>query len=35
MEKKYDKQFTVVFEAIKQLLAPLKEDNKKTIGFHA
>jgi len=34
MEKKYDKQFSVVFEAIKQLLAPPKEENKKKIGFH-
>jgi len=34
MEKKYDKQFSVIFEAIKQLLVPLKEENKKTIGFH-
>lgn len=33
MEKKYDKQFAIVFQAIKQLLEapPVKE--KKTIGF--
>jgi hypothetical protein len=35
MERKYDKQFSVVFEAIKQLLAPPIEGKKKTIGFHA
>jgi hypothetical protein len=35
MEKKYDKQFNVVFEAIKQLLVQPKEVNKKRIGFHA
>ena len=35
MEKKYNKQFSVVFEAIKQLLAPPKIVKKKMIGFHA
>jgi hypothetical protein len=35
MEKKYDKQFNVVFEAIKQLLVQPKEENTKKIGFHA
>jgi len=35
MERKYDKQFSVVFEAIKQLLAPSKIAEKKMIGFHA
>lgn len=35
MERKYDKQFSVVFEAIKQLFAPPIEGKKKTIGFHA
>ena len=35
MEKKYDKQFSIVFEAIKQLLVQPKEENKKKIGFHA
>ena len=34
MEKKYDKQFTVVFKVIKQLLEPPKK-LKKGIGFHA
>jgi hypothetical protein len=34
MEKKYDKQFSVVFEAIKQLLAPERKGNKRVIGFH-
>lgn len=36
MEKKYDKQFAIVFKAIKQLLSPPREEVvKKTIGFHA
>ncbi len=36
MEKKYDKHFAIVFEAIKQLLSPSREEVvKKTIGFHA
>jgi len=35
MEKKYDYQFKVVFEAIKQLLEPAKEIPKKRIGFHS
>ena len=35
MEKKYDKQFNVVFEAIKQLLAPPRIVEKKMVGFHA
>jgi len=35
MEKKYDKQFNAVFEAIKQLFAPPKAREKKMIGFHA
>jgi phage regulator Rha-like protein len=34
LERKYDKQFAIVFEAIRQLLEPpLKE--KKRIGFHS
>ncbi len=33
MERKYDKQFAIVFEAIKQLLEPPKEE-RKIIGFH-
>ena len=32
MEKKYDKQFQVVFEAVKQLMAP-PESKRKSIGF--
>lgn len=32
MEKKYDRQFTIVFEAIKQLLEPPKQT--RAIGFH-
>jgi phage regulator Rha-like protein len=32
MEKKYDKQFAIVFEAIKQLLEPPKQTT--AIGFH-
>jgi hypothetical protein len=32
MEKKYDRQFQVVFEAIRQLMAP-PEQPKKKIGF--
>jgi len=33
MERKYDKQFAIVFEAIKQLLEPPKQT--QAIGFHA
>ena len=33
MERKYNKQFAIVFEAIKQLLEPPKQT--RTIGFHA
>jgi len=33
MEKKYDKQFKVVFEAIRKLLTP-PEKPKRRIGFH-
>ncbi len=32
MEKKYDEQFKIVFEAIRQLMAPT-ETKKKKIGF--
>ncbi len=35
MEKKYDKQFVVVFQAIKELLMPSEERPKRRIGFHA
>ncbi len=34
LEKKYDQQFVVIFEAIKQLLAPLEKPPAK-IGFHS
>ncbi len=33
LEKKYDKQFKVVFDAIRALMAP-SEPKKKKIGFH-
>jgi hypothetical protein len=33
LERKYDEQFAVVFEAIKQLIAP-PAPAKKQIGFH-
>jgi hypothetical protein len=33
LEKKYDKQFAVVFDAIRQLMAPPKEV-KREIGYH-
>lgn len=37
MERKYDKQFLVVFKAIKQLLEPPEqpEPPRRKIGFHA
>jgi hypothetical protein len=35
MERKYDKQFSIVFEAIKQLLVPGRKENRRVIGFHA
>lgn len=34
MEEKYDKQFTIVFQAIKQLLEPPSAKERKIIGFH-
>jgi hypothetical protein len=34
MEKKYDGQFKVVFDALKKLLEPPPEKEKRTIGFH-
>ncbi len=34
LEKKYDAQFKVVFEAINQLMIPLPSE-KRSIGFHA
>lgn len=33
LEKKYDKQFASVFDAIRQLMAPPKEE-KREIGYH-
>lgn len=33
LEKKYDKQFAVVFDAIRQLMAP-PESEKREIGYH-
>ena len=35
LEKKYEAQFRVVFEAIRQLMAPPPEPKKGRIGFHA
>lgn len=35
MERKYNKQFAIVFQAIKQLLEPSPTKEKKIIGFHA
>jgi hypothetical protein len=35
MEKKYDRQFQVVFEALRKLLDPPISPNKRPIGFHA
>ena len=34
MEKKYDVQFRVVFDAIRELMAPPPETPKRRIGFH-
>lgn len=35
LEKKYDKQFKVVFEAINQLMLPPAPTKKRQIGFHS
>ena len=35
MEKKYNRQFQIVFEAIKKLLEPSAAERKRKIGFHA
>ena len=35
LERKYDAQFRVVFDAIRQLMAPPPETKKRRIGFHA
>lgn len=34
LEKKYDKQFGIVFEAIRELMDPSAETAKPPIGFH-
>jgi hypothetical protein len=34
MEKKYDAQFKVVFDAIRQLMAPPEPPKRREIGFH-
>ena len=34
LERKYDSQFKVVFDAIRQLMAPPAESSRKEIGFH-
>lgn len=33
LEKKYDKQFAIVFDAIRQLMAPPSPKKKQRIGF--
>jgi phage regulator Rha-like protein len=33
LEKKYDKHFAVVFEAIRQLMEPAKSPNRRSLGF--
>jgi hypothetical protein len=33
LEKKYDKQFKVVFDAIRELMTPLEPKKKRPIGF--
>ncbi|MBP9733708.1 MAG: ORF6N domain-containing protein [Candidatus Omnitrophica bacterium] len=35
LEKRYDSQFKVVFETLKELLDPPVNPNKRPIGFHA
>ncbi|MEW5758619.1 MAG: ORF6N domain-containing protein [Candidatus Omnitrophota bacterium] len=35
MERKYDKQFVIVFQAIKQLLEPSSDKERRIIGFHS
>jgi len=34
LEKKYDKQFSVVFEAIRKLMLPTTPPKRRQIGFH-
>jgi hypothetical protein len=33
LERKYDSQFKVVFDAIRQLMTPLEQPKKRPIGF--
>jgi hypothetical protein len=35
LEKKYDTQFRMVFDAIRELMAPPPEPSRKRIGFHS
>ena len=35
MERKYDAQFKVVFDAIRELMEPSEKPKKGRIGFHA
>ena len=35
MEKKYDSQFKVVFDAIRELMTPIEPPSKPRIGFRA
>jgi len=35
LERKYDRQFKVVFDAIRELMAPPDPPRKRRIGFHA
>ena len=35
LERKYDSQFRVVFDAIRQLMAPPPPRSRQQIGFHA
>jgi hypothetical protein len=34
LESKYDEQFQIVFEAVRQLIEPLEQPHKRKIGFH-
>lgn len=34
MEKKYDAQFKIIFDAIREILEPQRQKPKKQIGFH-
>jgi putative hemolysin len=34
LEKKYDAQFRVVFDAIRELMEPIANTKKRKIGFH-